>query len=787
MAEPNAKIIRRSEYRPPPWIADDIRLEFDLSPDATRVKSTILFRPNPAEKEKCDLRLDGESLKLVSASIDGQDLAAEDMRQAPGGLTVPGDMIPDGEFQWRSDVEISPQENTALEGLYMSKGMYCTQCEPEGFRRICYFPDRPDITARFSTLIKSPLPALLSNGNLIAKGDGCAEWQDPWPKPSYLFALVAGDLVAIEDSFRTAGGRQVELRIWIRRGDEEKCDYAMDALKRAMRWDETAYGREYDLDLFNIVAVDDFNMGAMENKGLNIFNSKLVLASPDTATDGDYESIESVIAHEYFHNWTGNRITCRDWFQLSLKEGLTVFRDQQFSSDQRSADVVRIRDAQRLRNAQFREDAGPLAHPVRPETYREINNFYTATVYEKGAEIVAMLWRMFGPAAYRSALDLYFERHDGEACTIEDWIKVFEDTSGRDLTQFKLWYSQAGTPRLSCHSDYSGGTLSLTFRQSTPDTPRQTGKKPFVIPIEVGLLNANGAEMRPSSVLEMTEDTQTFEFSGLPSRPIVSILRGFSAPVILRQERPRDELLFILRRDTDSFNRWDAGQTLVREILHGLVLNTSEPNADFVQSYAEILLDSSLDEAFRALMLEFPPEGDLQRSLSEAGGTADPTAVRNACETLRNAFASQLADRLESRYSALADDAPFAPDARSAGRRSLRNAFLRLLTRLDGGEAAAAQYAAADNMTDRIAALRSLPAREKGAAELRHFHREWSHDRLVLDKWFALQILEAPPARAAALVRELAEHSDFEWRNPNRFRSVVATFAFANHAGFSQC
>ncbi|OIQ06825.1 MAG: aminopeptidase N, partial [Rhodobacteraceae bacterium CG2_30_10_405] len=442
---------------------------------------------------------------------------------------------PPGPFTFESEVEISPATNTALEGLYISNGLYCTQCEAEGFRKITFYPDRPDVMARFSVRIVSDLPVLLSNGNPTAAGPGFAEWHDPWPKPAYLFALVAGDLRAWPDSFTTRSGRKVALNIWVRPGDEGRCGHAMASLKHAMAWDETAYGREYDLDLFNIVAVSDFNMGAMENKGLNIFNARLVLASPETATDDDYARIESVIAHEYFHNWTGDRITCRDWFQLCLKEGLTVFRDQSFSSDRRGAAVKRIEDVALLRARQFREDAGPLAHPVRPDAYVEINNFYTATVYEKGAEVIGMLKRLVGDANYRRATDLYFTRHDGQAATIEDWLKVFEDATGRDLSQFKRWYTEAGTPRVTVTDDYSEGTYTLHLEQQNPPTPGQPTKAPKVIPVAVGLLNPNGDEVLPTTVLELTEPRQSFSFSGLSARPIPSILRGFSAPVIVER------------------------------------------------------------------------------------------------------------------------------------------------------------------------------------------------------------------------------------------------------------
>ena len=508
MPADQATAIRLSDYTPPAFLVDQVHLTFRLHPTKTRVLSRLTLRRNPDAEPGQDLRFDGRGLTLISAGIDGKPVTANPDDE---GLTLPGDTLPDT-FTFEAETEISPETNTALEGLYMSKGMYCTQCEAQGFRKITYFPDRPDVMATYTVRVEGDTPVMLSNGNPTASGDGWAEWHDPWPKPAYLFALVAGDLVSYDDTFNTMSGRKVDLKIYVRPGDEHKCEYAMDALKRSMRWDETEYGREYDLDLFMIVAVDDFNMGAMENKGLNIFNSKYVLASPDTATDRDYEFIEGIIAHEYFHNWTGNRITCRDWFQLCLKEGLTVFRDQQFSGDQRSHAVKRIDDVIMLRARQFREDQGPLAHPVRPEEYIEINNFYTATVYEKGAEVIGMLRTLVGADAYRDALDLYFNRHDGQACTIEDWIAVFQDATGRDLTQFKRWYSQAGTPRVTVEEGWDGSTFALTLSQETPPTPGQKKKDPLVIPVATGLLAPDGSEVVPTQILDLVGARETFRF-----------------------------------------------------------------------------------------------------------------------------------------------------------------------------------------------------------------------------------------------------------------------------------
>ena len=505
----------------------------------------------------------------------------------------------------------------------MSRGMYCTQCEAQGFRKITYWPDRPDVMATFRVRIEGDAPVLLSNGNLVGSGPGWAEWEDPFPKPSYLFALVAGDLVAVEDRFVTRSGRDVLLQIWVRAGDEDRCGYAMDALKRAMAWDEAAYGREYDLDRFMIVAVDDFNMGAMENKGLNVFNSRYVLASPETATDADYKSIEAIIAHEYFHNWTGNRITCRDWFQLCLKEGLTVFRDQQFSADQRSAAVKRIEDVIRLRAAQFREDAGPLAHPVRPEEYVEINNFYTATVYEKGAEVIGMLRRLVGPETYAKALDLYFERHDGEACTIEDWLKVFEDASGRDLAQFKLWYSQAGTPRLRAQERWEDGRYVLELAQETPPTPGQPEKAPLVVPVAYGLLDRAGGTLA-EGVLELSEARQSFAWE-LPERPVPSLLRGFSAPVILERQPTPAERAFLLAHDRDPFNKWEAGRAYALALVARLAADPSAAiDAEYLDALAAVADDPGLDPAFKALALALPSDDESIAHVADFGRRARP-------------------------------------------------------------------------------------------------------------------------------------------------------------------
>ncbi len=777
MKDAAPQTIYLADYTPPNYLVDAVHLTFKLGATNTRVVSRIAFRPNPKAVSN-EFFLHGEDLTLISAKIDGQpitpDLSAEGLRCT----------VPDGPFIFEAEVEISPATNTALEGLYMSNGMYCTQCEAEGFRKITYYPDRPDVMAVFTVRIEGDLPVLLSNGNPVAAGDGWAEWHDPWPKPAYLFALVAGDLVAHSDTFKTRSGRHVDLNIWVRPGgDEGKCAFGMKALKASMKWDEDVYGREYDLDLFNIVAVDDFNAGAMENKGLNIFNASAVLASPETATDANFETIEAIIAHEYFHNWTGNRITCRDWFQLCLKEGLTVFRDQQFTGDMRSHAVKRIDDAIVLRAYQFREDSGPLAHPVRPDSFVEINNFYTATVYEKSAEVIGMLKLLVGDDAYAKALDLYFERHDGDAATIEDWLQVFADTTGRDLSQFAKWYSQAGTPRITVTDDYADGTYRLHLRQKTPATPGQDKKEPLLIPIAVGLLNNNGAEVVPTTVLELTDAEQTFTFDGLADKPVPSVLRNFSAPVIVHHERTNAERALLLAHDTDPFNKWDAGRTLAQDLLMRMIRDDATPDEAFLDGLAAVLRDDTLDPAFRALVLRLPSEEDTAQTLFDAGHTPDPAAINQAHETLKLHIAQQLQDTLPRIYADVIVTGPYTPDAGPAGKRALGNAAVSLISKLDGGKQAARQFAQADNMTQQLGALRALLQISKGADELTAFAQQWQHDRLVMDKWFGLQVSLAAPDQAAATAKRLTAHPDFDIKNPNRFRAVFGGLK-SNTAGF---
>jgi aminopeptidase N len=777
MKDAAPQTIYLADYTPPTYLVDSVHLTFRLNPTATRIASRIAFRPNP-DAASSGFFLHGQDLKLISAKIDGKaitpDLDVEGLRCA----------TPDAPFVFEAEVEINPANNTALEGLYMSNGMYCTQCEAEGFRKITYYPDRPDVMSVFTVRVEGDLPVLLSNGNPTGAGDGWAEWHDPWPKPAYLFALVAGNLAAYSDEFTTKSGKHVDLNIWVRPGlDEAKCAFGMGALKASMKWDEDVYGREYDLDIFNAVAVNDFNMGAMENKGLNVFNASAVLASPETATDADFERIEAIIAHEYFHNWTGNRITCRDWFQLCLKEGLTVFRDQQFTGDMRSHAVKRIDDALVLRAYQFREDNGPLAHPVRPDSFVEINNFYTATIYEKGAEIIGMLKLLVGDDAYARALNLYFDRHDGDAATIEDWLKVFTDATGRDLGQFAKWYSQAGTPRLTVSDSFADGTYQLHLRQDTPATPGQDQKEPLLIPIAVGLLDETGVEVTPTTVLELSQNAQTFTFTDLASKPIPSVLRGFSAPVILRHDISDDARTLLLAHDTDPFNKWEAGRTLAQHLVIRMVTQDATPAAAFLDGLAAVLCDDSLDPAFRALLLRLPSEEDTALAIYDAGGAPDPTTVNQAHETLKLHIAQHLQDKLPRVYALMAVTGSYAPDAISAGKRALGNAALSLISKLDGGKQAAVQFAAANDMTQQLGALRALLMISKGQPELAAFEAQWQHDRLVMDKWFGLQVSLAVPEAAASTATRLTQHPAFDIKNPNRFRAVFGGLR-ANTAGF---
>ncbi len=767
-----AQAIYLKDYTPPHFDITETRLEFFLDPQKTRVIAEIDFDP----KEHRDLVLNGEELRMLSISIDNKELTFGDITIENGLLTIAKSAIPTAPFTLRSEVEINPQANTSLDGLYLSNEMYCTQCEAEGFRKITFYPDRPDVMTTFRVKIHSDLPVQLSNGNLISRENGIVEWHDPWPKPCYLFALVAGELEHISDSFTTASGREVDLRIYVRKGDETRCDYAMDALKRSMKWDEEVYGREYDLDLFMIVAVDDFNMGAMENKGLNIFNSKLVLATPETATDADYGAIEAVIAHEYFHNWTGNRITCRDWFQLSLKEGLTVFRDQSFSADMRSKSVQRIEDVMALRARQFSEDGGPLAHPVRPESYVEINNFYTATIYEKGAELIGMLRGLVGAENYRKALDLYFERHDGQACTIEHWLKVFEDVTRRDLDQFKLWYKQSGTPNIYVKTEHIDGKMNIDLRQELSATPGQPTKEPMLIPLKFTIYSETGEDIE-NGVIELDELQSSYIFD-VPEGSKLSINQGFSAPIILHQE-PFDAAFFAAH-DKDSFNRWQALRQMSLDALAGI----NDPQL-VASTMSGIIEDKALEPAYRALLLALPSFNELGAHLKSQGKTLDPDEMIAAQDALKRTIAAQNSGALERVYHEMRKTDSKDLSANGAGRRSLANAALGYLCTIDPTcSLAKTHFSKSVLMTDRVAALSTLIKNGQGADEVEIFYEKHGDDRLLVDKWLIIQARSTAHEKAIDKVKELAAHSCFENPNPNRFRSLYGAFSSGNPAAF---
>jgi aminopeptidase N len=808
MRTEEARPVRLEDYRPPDWQVDTVELDVSLDPTATRVRTTLALRPNGATP--APLILDGDGLDLRTLKLDGAALPPEQFVATADRLTIA--QPPQRPFRLEIETAVDPSANTQLSGLYRSGAIYCTQCEAEGFRRITYFPDRPDVMAVYTTRIeaeKAEAPVLLANGNLVAAGDVAgtsrhfAVWHDPFPKPSYLFALVGGKLACVEDRFRTMTGRDVTLRIYVEPGKEARCLHAMDSLKRAMRWDETAFGREYDLDIFMIVAVSDFNMGAMENKGLNIFNDKYVLASPETATDSDFERIEAIIAHEYFHNWTGNRITCRDWFQLCLKEGLTVFRDQEFSADARSRAVERIGDVRGLRATQFVEDAGPLAHPVRPRLYHEINNFYTATVYEKGAEVVRMLKALLGPDKFRAGMDLYFDRHDGEAATVEQFVQCFADVSGTDMSQFMLWYSQAGTPEVVATGSYEAGskTYRLDLAQTVPPTPGQPSKEPMVIPLAVGLVGRDGRDLPLAladgralerGVLTLTRSAETFVFNGIDAPPVPSLNRGFSAPVKLVANLSADDLRFLAAHDADPFGRWQALQTLATSLL---VDNSAATRAGtaarvdrgLLDALGAVLADGALEPAFVALALTLPGEADIAR---EIGRDVDPDAIFTARSTLRAAVGTHLAAPLFDHYRRLSESEPYRPDAAGAGRRALRNACLDLLAatrRPDAISLAVRQYQAADNMTDRMAALATLSLCDgpERAAALDDFYARYAGDPLIVDKWFTLQAAIPEPATLER-VRALTKHGAFSLANPNRVRALIHAFALSNQKEFNR-
>jgi len=803
-----AQPVHLKDYRPPDWLVETVRLDVSLHPMASRVRATLALKPNP-HTASAPLILDGDGLSLVSLRLNGNPLPPDSYVSSSDSLTIP--QPPNAPFTLEIETIVDPSANTQLSGLYRSNGTYCTQCEAEGFRRITYFPDRPDVMAVYTTRIeadKRETPVLLSNGNLVESGDTqdgrhFAVWHDPHPKPSYLFALVGGDLACVEDRFLTMSGRNVTLRIYIEHGKEDRTAYAMDSLKRAMRWDEDVFGREYDLDIFMIVAVSEFNMGAMENKGLNVFNDKYVLASPDTATDADFAHIEAVIAHEYFHNWTGNRITCRDWFQLCLKEGLTVFRDQEFSADMRSRAVKRIADIRNLRATQFIEDAGPLAHPVRPETYKEINNFYTTTIYEKGAELVRMVRTLIGPEKFRVGMDLYFARHDGEAATVEQFIRCFAEASGREFSQFMRWYSQAGTPEVTVHGHFDAArkTYLLECRQVVPATPGQPLKEPMVIPLSLGLLGKDGRDipLKPSTgeplttgVLVLTDQATSFELVDVNERPVLSINREFSAPVKVISDLDADDLAFLAAHDSDPFNRWQALQTISARLLIENVEASRAGRAMRIDNrlmvaLANILNDSALEPAFVALVLVPPGEADIARDI---GRDVDPDAIFRARSALRAAIGGRLAPQLSALYSRLYTAGGYSPDARSAGRRALRNVALDLMAATGkSAEIARAyqQYTTADNMTDRMAALATLSLHDvvERQPALDDFYARYSSDALVVDKWFSLQATVPEPG-ALDKVRSLTAHPAFSLANPNRVRALIGAFAQGNPTQFNR-
>ena len=808
MRTDTGQVFRLEDYRPSDYLIPATALDFSLSPDATRVVAELTIERREGVAPGTPLELDGEGLTLVRIEIDGAPLAQNGFEATQERLVISHPPAARS-FRLTIETEIAPAANLALMGLYRSNGVYCTQCEAEGFRRITFFLDRPDVLSIYTVRMeadRAEAPLLLSNGNPREAGDlgggrHFAVWHDPFPKPSYLFALVAGDLGHVADSFVTASGRRVDLGIYVEHGKEARAAYAMDALKRSMRWDEEVFGREYDLDVFNIVAVSDFNMGAMENKGLNIFNDKYVLADADTATDADFANIEAIIAHEYFHNWTGNRITCRDWFQLCLKEGLTVFRDHEFSADQRSRAVKRIAEVRTLKAHQFPEDQGPLAHPVRPRRYREINNFYTATVYEKGSEVVRMIRTILGAELFRKGMDLYFDRHDGDAATIEDFLKVFEDVSGRDLSQFALWYHQAGTPNLSVTTGHNPATgeFSVEIEQSVPQTPSESRKRLMHIPLAFGLVGPDGQDMAyagvdgaavEGGVIHLRKRKHTVRFHGVNERPALSLNRGFSAPVTLAVEQRAEDRYFLARHDSDTFSRWQAFNTILTEAMIAAFRDIrGGKTASFPPAIAalagDFAADERLDAAYRALALTLPAEADVAR---EIGSNIDPDAVFAA----REAMASMIADAnralFSQLYAALADGNAFSPDAASAGRRALRNVLLDYLSVAPGATGLAeSQFRAASNMTDRAGALSVLAHRQSGtpaaAAALADFERRYRDDALVMDKWFQIQATVPGPGTVEAVVTLMA-HPAFSMTNPNRVRSLVGTFSSANQTAF---
>ncbi|MEK6389687.1 MAG: aminopeptidase N [Paraburkholderia tropica] len=821
-ATPN--VIRREDYAPPAFLIDTVDLEFDLVPERTIVKSTLAVRRNPAAKHAAHLELMGEQLEFIGASIDGKPY--EHVRTHEHGLTV--ENVPES-FTLTLTGACDPAANTTLSGLYVSGGNFFTQCEAEGFRRITWFLDRPDVMATYTVTLradKTAYPVLLSNGNLIAEGDlpdgrHYAKWEDPFRKPSYLFALVAGKLVALEERIQSGSGKEKLLQVWVEPHDLDKTQHAMDSLINSIRWDESRFGLELDLDRFMIVAVSDFNMGAMENKGLNIFNTKYVLANPETATDVDFANIEAVVGHEYFHNWTGNRVTCRDWFQLSLKEGLTVFRDQEFSADMSAGEaddagaraVKRIEDVRVLRQLQFAEDAGPMAHPVRPESYVEINNFYTMTVYEKGSEVVRMYQTLFGRDGFRRGMDLYFERHDGQAVTCDDFRHAMADANGRDLAQFERWYSQAGTPRVTVKTAYDAAArrYTVTLRQGYGEASpaaRETQTGPLLIPFAIGLIGPDGQDLplrldgeaaagATTRVLELAETEATYTFVDVPAAPLPSLLRNFSAPVIVEYDYAADELAFLLAHDSDPFNRWEAGQRLATRELLTLATRASqgqplEVSQALVEAFRRVLTDASLSPSFRELALMLPSETYLAEQMAES----DPAAVHAARQFVRKQLANALKAEWLAAYAQNVTPGAYEPTPEAAGHRGLKNLALSYLAELDDPadalRLASAQYDAANNMTDRAAALSALlnaSAASGGDAAkraLEDFYARFENEPLVIDKWFSLQATQRGTAQRPVIdaVRALMRHPAFNLKNPNRARSLIFSFCAANPAQF---
>ena len=806
------KMIYLKDYQAPDYLIDETHLTFELFDDHSLVHAQLVMRRNPERGAGLPpLVLDGELMELLGVKLDDTDLTADQYQLAADSLTLqPRSDV----FTVDTSVRIHPETNTALEGLYKSTGMFCTQCEAEGFRKITYYLDRPDVMSRFTTTLiadQQQYPILLSNGNPVGNGpqeDGrhWATWEDPFKKPAYLFALVAGDLWCVEDSFTTLSGRDVALRIYVEPENIDKCAHAMTSLKKSMRWDEEAYGREYDLDIFMIVAVNDFNMGAMENKGLNIFNSSAVLARAETATDAAHQRVEAIVAHEYFHNWSGNRVTCRDWFQLSLKEGFTVYRDAGFSADMHSPTVKRIQDVAYLRTHQFAEDAGPMAHAVRPDSFIEISNFYTLTVYEKGSEVVGMLHTLLGAEGFRKGSDLYFERHDGQAVTCDDFIRAMEDANGVELNQFKRWYSQAGTPRLqvSEHFDAQARTYSLTLRQSCPETPDKVEKLPFVIPVALGLLDASGQELPlrladeatavgTSRVLAVTDAEQTFTFVDIAEQPLPSLLRGFSAPVKLSFPYSRDQLMFLMQHDTDGFNRWDAGQQLSVQVLQEMIGQYQRGeslamDSRLLTALASVLDNTELDPAMVAEMLSLPSEA----YLAEISEVADVDGIHAAREFARKQLADGLFDGLWARYQAnreVSRSTAYVAEKEHFARRALQNIALSYLMLSERPEVLAAtleQYDACDNMTERLTALAVLvnsPFEAEKARALQAFAEHFKDNPLVMDQWFSVQAASGLPG-GLARVKALMQHPAFTLKNPNKVRALIGAFAGQNLINF---